>query len=350
MKYKDLPSWVKQLKDDPQLASLGFSLFDEAQFKEANKEGPTCFTQGEKEIEVYAVGQSESFSNYKSIGLCVDTGRMEEIRITLNEADSLVFFYCEPKIEVLQNIRKYYMEPALQIPQENMLLTASRVRQATPVTFSSPQKKTLAYYYGHGDWDDMAGIESQLTFNHFLALYTICLATAEGVDGNISQRYTAFSASLSSLVRYKAFGTTLFFLVFEYIPTDSSYTKQMKSFYADKPFVQQFPDDAPMDILGMLNGTGNENLTTEANLFHKAQEGSLDSVLVLSVLSNVSNRFEEYFLPLASHPEIKIRDFVASEAIDQGNHKIIAKALECGVSKEVYEAAIAKYPPQNFGK
>lgn len=340
MKYKELPDWVSVLKKDPRLASIGFTIYDEEGFVAGNKGNGSRFSfRKKKNGDFVMVGYSEKFSNECLVRITVDPERLNEARITLNEEACAIAFYCEPTFEALEKVYKDYVDEAKKIPKDaNPVACVVRLRKGDVMCLPSPEKKELLYYLGNGNWDDMVGIENGMIFNRFVNLYTVCQATTEGIDGNVSQYYTAFSASLCSVIRYKAFGSTLFFFSFEYMPADSSFTRNFKSIESENALAKQFPDDAPLDIFGLLRESKSNILSSQDDLLKKAQEGDFDSLLLLTAMTDLTpKKFDQYFLPLASHPDIKFRDFVANEAHSKNHQEVVEEAIKHGISDEVLE-------------
>lgn len=344
MKYQDLPDWVQRLQSDPRLAEIGFNIFHEDQFKQANPKDRDVGSFGESQETLFLVGCSNFFGRTQYIGLCLDPERPQEIRVALNGAGSPIFFYCDPEIEILRDVYKCYVEKALAIPKEDPLAAIARLRNAEAQTLLASNRKEILFYYGFGDWDDMEQLEEEMLCNTFLSPYAVCQASGPS-DGDMSQYLTAFSASLFSLIRLQAMGTTLYFLSFQYEPTGLPYTKQIKAENPDKPLLQFFPDDSPLDLMGVWNETSNclNSKSAEAVLCD-AQKGDKDSALLLSVMTDILGDFEKYFLPLATHSKIEIRDIVAKKACGNGCAAVLSKVLEQGVSKDLQEELRAQYP------
>jgi len=329
LQFKDLPNWCNALAKEPRFVELGFYLLTEEDFKKENKDSKTLF----------CFARSREFSNFNSLCLAVDMDQPQQLRISFNQTVSEVFFFTNPTIVELEKIYNMYVKEALLIPEiGSSVVNVARVLQAEPVVFSNPLKKEILFCLGHGDWyDDMTQLENSMCMNQYVSLYTICQATAytHADDAAVSQYYTAFSASLCSLIRYEAFKTTFFYISFEYIPIDTEYTIQFKKLFPNESFIQQFPDDAPLDILGLFMDAKYGSLFTHDDLFEHAKGGDINNLLYLVAMTDLTPKFEHYFMPLCSHSDIQIRDFIASEAHTKKNRLVLDEVLKYGVSEDV---------------
>jgi hypothetical protein len=337
MQYKKLPDWVNNLKKNPRLSSTGFRIFDEEEFK-AGK-------QKKSKASTFAyVGCSETLAQESMVRITVDPDRIGEARITLNEEELGIYFYCEPTIEALEKVHKMYVERGLKIPKDDKELSSvARLRANRPKTFASPDKKKVMHCIGVGDWDQMSEFENHMLYDRFVNEYVICLATGAGVDGNKTQYYTSFSASLCSLIRSKVYDEeTLFCLSVEYKPVDPGFTRQFKTFYPDNALVQQMPEDIPLDAIGLLLRSG-FNLSSMEEVFRRTQGGDYASLYVLaSMIDWMPEEFEKYMLPLASHADQNIRDYIAQLASREKQQKVLEAAVKHGVSKNVLKQIKAK--------
>lgn len=329
LKFNDLPEWCNTLSKEPRFAELGFSVLTEKDFKKENK----------KEKTIFCFGKSMEFSNFNSLCLAVDMLKNDLLRISFNQTESEVFFFIQPTIEELEKVYTVYIKDALTIPKPgNALDNVARLLDAQPHVLNYPNKKEIIFCIGNGDWyDDMPMLENSMCFNRYISLYCLCQATAysHADDASVSQYYTAFSASLCSLIRYEAFKTTFFYLSFEYVPTEQEYSKQFKALFPGESFIQQFPDDAPLDILGLFMNAQYGSLFTHDDLFELAKKGDINNLLYLVAMTDLSPKFEHYFVPLASHSDIQIRDFIASEAYTKKNRLVLDEVLKYGVSEDV---------------
>ena len=331
MKFSDLPKWCNTLSKEPRFSELGFSLYYKEDYNKYNKKAKTLFS----------FGSSIMFSFQNLLCLSIDTEKPEMLRISFNKKESEIYFYIEPSIEKLEEVYDMYIDHALAIPENNDPIdTHIRILDSKPITFSSPKKKEILYSIGHGDWEnDMVSMENSMYFNRYFAIYTICQATAysHADKASRSQYYTAFSASLCSIIRYRAFETVFYYLAFEYIPINPLYTIQFKKQHPENAFIQQFPDDAPLDILGSFLNNLLDTLYTHKDVLEMAINGEYRDALYLAAMTDLTDKFEEYFLPLVSHKNIQVRDFIASEAFYNKNKKILDEVLKQGVSDKVKE-------------
>ena len=329
LEFKDLPQWCNTLSKEPRFAELGFTMLSEADFKKEKK----------KEKTIFCFAKSVTFSNFNSLILAVDTQKTDLLRISFNQTESEVFFFIQPSMDGLGKVYSMYVREALAIPElGGSVVNVARLLKAEAVVFSNPLKKEVLYCIGHGDWyDDMTALENGMSFNRYVSLYCICQATAytHADDAAVSQYYTAFSASLCSLLRYKAFETTFFYLSFEYIPVDTEYTVQFKKLFPNESFVQQFPVVAPLDIVGLFMNAKFGSLFTHDDLFEFARKGGFNDMLYLIAMTDLTSKFDHYFIPLASHPEEKVRNFIATEAHFKKNRQVLDEVLKHGVSDEV---------------
>lgn len=329
MTIKDLPNWCTLLSKEPKFTELGFSLYDEEDFKKYNT----------KEKNIFSFGSSLMFSMQNILCLAVDMQKPDLLRISFNVKNSEIFFYTLPTIEKLEEVFEMYISRALAIPEvEDEIDNHIRLLDAQPASFSNPLKKEILFSIGHGDWtNDMIEMENSMIFNRYFSIYCICQATAHthAESATRSQYFTAFSASLCSIIRYRAFERIFYYLSFEYIPINPEYTIQFKKLHPQNSFIQQFPDDAPLDILGTFLDNPLETLFTHSDVLNMALEGEFKDVLYLAAMTDLTDKFEEIYLPLASHSDIKVRDFIASEAIFKKNDSVIFEVLKHGVSESM---------------
>lgn len=324
----DLPQWCNALSQEQRFAELGFTVLNANEFKKTNK----------KEKSIFCFANSLEFSNFNTLCLAVDMQNPDLLRISCNQTESEIFFFIQPTIEELENVYNIYVKDALTIPKlGGSVENVARLLDAQPVVLNYPNKKEIIFCIGNGDWyDDMPQLENSMCFNRYVSLYCLCQATAysHADDAAVSQYYTAFSASLCSLIRYEAFKTTFFYLSFEYVPTEQEYTKQFKANFPEESFIQQFPDDAPLDILGLFMDAKFGSLFTHNDLFEYAKAGGFNDLLYLVAMTDLTPKFEHYFVPLASHPEEQVRDFIAEEAYTKKNRLVLDEVLKYGVSSE----------------
>lgn len=328
LQFKDLPEWCNTLSLKPRFTELGFSILTEEDYKKTNK----------KEKSIFCFGKSIDYSNFNSLCLAVDMQKPELLRISFNQTESEVFFFIQPTMDELEKVYTIYMKDALTIPNPGSALeNVARLLDAQPLVLNYPDKKEIIFCVGHGDWyDDMPLLENSMCFNRYVSLYCLCQATAysHADDAAVSQYYTAFSASLCSLIRYEAFKTTFFYLSFEYVPSEQEYTKQFKANFPNESFIQQFPDDAPLDILGLFMDAKFGALFTHDDLFNNVTNGGFNELLYLVAMTDLTPKFEHYFIQLASHKDEQIRDFIAEEAHTKKNKRVLNEVLKHGVSSE----------------
>lgn len=327
--HHSFPSWYETLKNDEELKNLNLDFYDEENFKNTN----------ENAENIFSFASSELFSVNNFIELAFDVTDLSKMIVSLNETASIINFTAPPTKEAVLYLYKIYVAPGLAIPQPGKpIAEIARLRESKPITLTNPAKKTITFYIGHGYWDAMAELENTMVFNGFLSLYFICQATAHGNDGPKSQFYTAFSASLCTISRAKVSSQDcLFYLQFEYIPVEDEYTKHYKQRFLDNKLIQQFPDDAPLDILGMLIDYNSSSIQTEEDLIEKIKEGDYNSLMFLSVMTDLTQNFEKHFMALANHPKQEFRDFIAFQANYLNNQNVLNEVLKQGISDEAKE-------------
>jgi hypothetical protein len=335
MKNLSFPHWYHVLLKDDRLASKSFEIFTQAEIQK-KLEVPSA--QPEDKIQV---GESEQFSNYNYFKLLFDPAHPDQLVISFNDGSHNMFFSIEPTYEALAELSDDYISKARKIPPAGDIVTnVSRIVKGVWIHLSDPNKKTVTYLLGQGEWDDMVVLENILAFNRFLSKYCICQATSIGQEDNYTQYYTAFSASLFSLVRMELFGTTLFYISYEYIPVSNiDFVKQLKSRNTDDENTRNFPQDAPIDVIGsVLDLDVDEGTIIDLYaLLDAVSKNDYNSLLYLSGMTYLDDNFEEIFFPLAAHPLEKFRDLVASEADHRESEKVLEEAIRNGISDEMLE-------------
>jgi ankyrin repeat protein len=324
-----LPAWYHTLRQDPLCKEYGFSFDTPEKIQE------------QKSSEIFEgkilIGASDDVGGYKAIQLWLDTSMPESLWFSFDESEFSkdFIFSVVPHIESLQKISADYVFPSKLIPSgENVIASVARIRTAQPIRLNTEGTTEQGYFIGHGDWYDMVELENNLVFNPYLSLYVVCQATAENVDGNFTQHYTAYSSSLYSLIRYELYGSTFFYVFVEYEPAkDTRYVKQLKQTVLKGHPLESVPDDMPLDVLGALYNPTLKYFPTQDQLIQEAQEGDFNSLLFLSAMTFVSQNFEEVFGRFAAHPDIRFRSLVAEEAWYRNKPVLMEEAIANGIEE-----------------
>lgn len=328
MNIKEI-NWYETLLNDVRLDTIALTIYDQEEINDIIEE-----SSAENFIEI---GESEELSNFSRILLSYDANNPEKIRVSLGDVNNFTSFYITPTFEALANVYRDYIDGGLYLHPMPGRGEAMVMRQdAKAVALSAPNKKEITFFLGLGeDWNStMIQIENGMLHNPFVSTWPMVLATHHGNDGDVSQNYTSYSASLCSTYRIEEFGGVLFFLKVEYIPMTSDCAIQVKNANPEHKLLQKLPNDIPIDIIGMLMGMGDTLLLPE-DLVQDIANNDFDSLLTLMLMTELTGDFEAQFFPLASHKEQKFRNQIALAGKLYKSQNVMEEAVKHGVSEEV---------------
>lgn len=320
---KIFPDWIRTLKGQD-LSDTHFILFNEENFVPAFS--ATSLTK---------IGESSVFSDDRRIVLGFDESTPDQLIASMDNFSAHSCFSISPTVSALEAVFRSLVAPGTAIPDIPDDATAETMhRDMEVISLKTSQKRETIVFLGLGNWDDMADLEQRLRANRYTSNYPMAMATAPGRDGAASQFYSAFSASLCSLIRSRSLGKTLFYMHVEYLPSPVNHMRSMKTREPDNFFVRTLPNDLPLDVVAMLL-TGNTRQETMPQLIEDVHNDNFESLQILEVLARLSGKFDDVFALLASHPNQQFRDHIALEAATIRSHNIVAAVMRYGVSPDV---------------
>lgn len=225
----------------------------------------------------------------------------------------------------------------------DMLADVIRLRDEETKPAYLTDGRSKRFFIGFGDWEEfMTGVENYATFNYFLKMRPICIATP--LNTNVAQWRTAFSQSLFSVYRFYIgnMETTIFYAILEYIPCSQfiDLTEQfLKKNFANSP-LGGLPPDIPVDLIYALTNFKFDVLWDKETLSKYIWENSEHSYGYTNSLSAITSddEFEQTFMLFTEHPDISVRNFIAWDAlIVRKNQKIYDKVKAIGISNEMYD-------------
>lgn len=361
---RSAPSWLKRLRENPDLESTGFRLLSAEVVKSALRRRHTHGAP-------VRIGTSGILpANMRGIGLIIypkdpdrlylrfadeaggDVAASVEAPTSMTAGElPLVEVPIETTVEALADIGARYIRPGRTLPEppgpfggvdlrsplerircHHEKFRRFRIPLGTIPTKPGRQEPDVAL-------EDVVGIERRLILNGFLAMYQWCLMTGtyQMDDGEhfrtpYTSMDTAYSRSLVSLEgRLSEQGCHLT-LEIDYPPeADTGSVRVLRTrLLGTRPDIDQLPDDLPYDALGAVAAMGLK-LLPPADQHSWAAKGDPASLLSLyfhirgnDLLTEpeARTRIRELITPYADSPHKSIRAVVATLAERYGFHDL----------------------------
>ncbi|MBN2526565.1 MAG: hypothetical protein JXR76_09230 [Deltaproteobacteria bacterium] len=318
--------WYLTLQSE-NLKECGFSLYRAPQKPSSSDVGT-----------VVIIGESIKIEGGHPILLGVHPRRPNELAIALNSFRDHICFCMPPTKHSLEITYKFFLKPALAIPPIPTHTQIATIQRDTDIlSLKAPDKKEIIVFLSLGEWADMTQLEKGIASGKFTSRFPLAQATADGRDGAASQYFSAFSASLCSLIRTRALDKTLFYMHVEYLPCPENIMHSVKRDNPGNVFFKMLPADLPADVAGLMLSCGSTPATI-AELIEEVHNDNFNSLLVLCVLAQIGGRFDDIFLLLASHPNPRFRDVIAIEAYYKRSTRVFDEVKKHGVSPEVLDS------------
>lgn len=325
----EAPAWFSSLRNQPKLQALGFSFVDDASIEAQNLR---------EEENYFLLASSEDLGQYQCVDLWYSAAMPEKLFVSLGDLFPWLHFPIEPTVEALGKVYEQYISPAKHLPEPIYALDtpsaeelAIRYREAEAIAYTHKKIKRWSLFLGHKQAGSLlSDFEQGMLQNPYLSKTPICLGSFIH-DGRYSQSQSLFSCSLYSVRRESAFATQLYFLDIEYwAKPHRAFWQELKEhseLRTELPFLADLPEDFPIDALGAILAAGVRGPKTQEMLLGEIAQGNIESALILSVMLSDAD-FEQAFLPLAKHPDKKIRSIVEQEAKHRNSETILHALME----------------------